>query len=78
MKEVICEVKTGFNPPTDAQREALRTEALSEIRKAALNQGIVEQTIENAKTALSEFTGALGIEAVIEFDEDAYDPDAPY
>ena len=76
MKEILCEKKTGFNPPTENQREGLRQKALKIIRQKAIEQGIIDKTIENATTVLSEFVGALGLQAVIEFDENAYDPAA--
>ena len=76
MREITCNVKQFFKPPTDNQREALRQEALKIIKQKAIEQGIIDKTKENAKTVLSEFVGAFGLQAVIEFDEKAYDPEA--
>jgi hypothetical protein len=73
-KEITCYTKPLFNPPTDNQRERLRGAALNIIRQKAIDQGIVDKTIANAKTVLSEFVGAFGLQAVIEFDANAYDP----
>ncbi|MDA8141553.1 MAG: DUF4230 domain-containing protein [Desulfobacteraceae bacterium] len=73
-KEITCYTKPLFNPPTDEQRDRLRGDALKIIRQKAIDQGIVAKTMENAKTVLSEFVGAFGLQAMIEFDEKAYDP----
>lgn len=73
VREITCDVKTFYNKPTDNQLEALREGALKTIRQKAIDQGIVDKTKENAKTVLSEFVGAFGLQAVIDFDENAYD-----
>ena len=61
---------------TDGQRKALQQVALREIRESAIKTGIVEKTMSNAITVLSDFLGALGYRATVTFDEDAYDPSA--
>ena len=67
-------LKGLLNPISPSQRDALQRIAKQEIAKAAIKVGIVEKTMGNAKTALSDFVGALGYRANITFDERAYDP----
>ncbi|WP_300464849.1 DUF4230 domain-containing protein [Desulfobacula sp.] len=66
---------TGFEPPTDNQREGVRREAMKTILKTAIDKGIVEKTKANATMILSEFLRGFGIEANVTFDEKAYDPE---
>lgn len=67
-------VKGLLNPISPSQRDALLQTALQEIAKTAIKVGIVEKTMEHAKTVLGDFVGALGYRANITFDEKAYDP----
>jgi hypothetical protein len=76
MKEITVWRRTGFNPPSDNQREGMRREALQAIRDAAIERGIVDKTKENARLFLSEFVAGFGLTAEITFDENAYDEDA--
>ena len=46
------------------------------ILRSETSVSIIDKTKENAKTVLSEFVGAFGLQAVIEFDAKAYDPEA--
>lgn len=75
MTERVIWKKTGFNPPTDNQREGVRREAMKTILKTAIDKGIVEKTKANATMILSEFLGGFGIEADVTFDEKAHDPE---
>jgi hypothetical protein len=77
MREIVTWKRTGFNGPSDNQREAVRQEALKTILQTAIKQGIVEKTKENARMILSEFLSGFGIEADITFDEKAYYTDGP-
>jgi Protein of unknown function (DUF4230) len=52
-----------FNP--DLEHKA-RLQALSEVRSAALNMGILDQAQRNAETAIRDFLAALGIQAQFE------------
>lgn len=52
-----------FNP--DLEHKA-RLQALSEIRSAALNMGILDQAQRNAETAIRDLLAALGIQAQFE------------
>lgn len=65
-----------FKPATPGQKQALQRLAMQKLQEVAINSGIVEKTMENAKTVLGEFVGALGYRATITFDENAYDPSA--
>ncbi len=76
MKEEVVWTKTLFNPPSDNQREAMRRTALQAIRDAAIERGIVDKTMENARLVLSEFVAGFGLTAEITFDENAYDESA--
>lgn len=76
MKEEVVWTKPLFNPPTDNQREAMRNKALQTIRDAAIERGIVDKTMEEARIVLSEFVKGFGLEAEITFDEKAYDESA--
>ena len=57
---------------TEDQRNALITTARKETRKEAIKDGIVTKTQEEAVTLISEFVGALGWSAVVEFDNNAF------
>jgi len=61
---------------SDGQRDAMVKGALATIRKKAIEKGIVEKTMKNAKTFLGEFIGSLGYGVTVTFDEKAYDPSA--
>ncbi len=52
-----------FNP--DLEHKA-RLQALSEVRSAALNMGIIDQAQRNAETAIRDLLAALGIQAQFE------------
>ena len=52
-----------FNP--DLEHKA-RLQALSEMRSAALNMGILDQAQRNAETAIRDLLAALGIQAQFE------------
>ncbi len=64
----------GTKGASDSQRRDLQQKGLRSIRESAIKTGIVEKTKENAKAVLSDFLGALEYQAVITFDEKAYDP----
>ena len=74
MTERVIWKRTGFNPPTDNQREGVRRKAMRTILKTAIEKGIVQKTKANAKMILTEFLAGFGIEAEVSFDKKAYDP----
>jgi hypothetical protein len=63
-------------PANAEQRTGMTNEARKDIRKAAIEAGIVKRTMENAEIALSAFISSFGYRATITFDEKAYDPSA--
>ncbi len=66
----------GFlKPATSGQRDEMHRLAMQKIRDTAIETGIVEKTMENAKTVLGNFVGAFGYRVTVTFDEKAYDPE---
>lgn len=77
VRVISCHERIGQlmgNPASADQRTAMQHEAEKDIRRAAICAGIVENTIENAKTALTHFVSAFGYRADITFDDEAYQP----
>jgi hypothetical protein len=63
-----------YEGATEAQKKEVEREALEKIKQTAIEEGIAQTTIDNAKTVLGEFVRSLGYEATITFDEPAYSP----
>lgn len=79
VRVISCHEKMGniMGKPANAdQRTKMQTDAMKDIRKAAIGAGIVKSTMENAEVALSAFISSFGYRATITFDEKAYDPSA--
>jgi hypothetical protein len=62
---------------TSKERKELYVLGKQKIREAAIDNGIVDKTKENAKTFLRSFIAPFGYEAIVTFDEKAYDPTQP-
>lgn len=66
----------GGKPASNNQRNELARKTREKMKKAAIDSDIVEKTKENAVTFLTDFLDTLGYQAIITFDENAYDPSA--
>ena len=58
-----------IHPIKDSDRNAAKRDAIAELRKTALDGGIVAKTAEEARTLLTKFLGGLGYTATVEFED---------